>query len=96
MVAVEKNQPVTAIQRTRKRCSEVVEGEISSIESFCSTSQFLTRGGSLYVIAKASAQKEEHPLLHKLAFSLSVVSLVRMWQVSSTDRGVVKVSRYAK
>ena len=49
MVAVEKNQPATIqkCQQTQERRSEVIEVEIRSAESFCSTSQFLARGSSL-------------------------------------------------
>ena len=83
MVTVKKNQPATAIQQTQKRRSEVVEGEISITESFCSTCNFLTHGGNLdtFVILKASTQKEQHAVVAEaslVASSFSVVSLVRM------------------
>ena len=80
-----------------KRCSEVVEVEISSAESFCSTSQILTHSGThdTFVIVNASTQKTR-PLLHKLASSLrrSVLFLrftCGVWP--STGRGVDRVSR---
>ena len=61
----------TKHQWTCKRHSKVVEVEISSAESFCSTSQFLARDGSLdtFIIVKVSTQKTRR-LLHKLASSL--------------------------
>ena len=59
MVAVKKRKAAT-IQNTNEsvRRSEVVEAEISSVES---NAPFLARGGSLdtFVIAKASTQKED-------------------------------------
>ena len=50
MVAAKQTQSATMCtnwkyQRTRKRLSEVVQFEISSAESFCSTSQFFARAG---------------------------------------------------
>ena len=95
MVAVEKNQPATIQIATEP---EVVKAEISSAESFCSTSQFLAYGGSpdTFVIAKVSTQRKTRPLLHKLASSLRCsVSFLRfacgVWP--STGRGVVRASR---
>ena len=62
MVAVEQNQPA-AIQNANESVKDApkLSFEISSAESFCSTSQFLTHGGSpdTFVIAKASTQKED-------------------------------------
>ena len=65
----------TKCQRIRKRRSEAVVVEISSAESFGSTSQFLTHGGSpdTFVTTKDSIQKEDRrycrSLLLRSAFS---------------------------
>ena len=51
----------TQWQRIDRGHSGVVEVETSSIESYCSTSQFLTHSDSpdTFIIAKASTQKED-------------------------------------
>ena len=79
------------------RHSEIVEAEISSAESFCSTSQFLAHDSSpdTFLIAKAFTQRKTRPLLHKLASSLRrSVSFLQFacgaWP--STCRGVVRAS----
>ena len=81
----------TNCQQTHRRHSEVVE--ISSAESFCSTSQFLTHGGR----PDTFTQRKTRPLLHKLASSLcrSVLFLrftCGAWP--STGRGVVRASAF--
>ena len=67
MVAAKQTQlatKYTKYQRTRKRHSEVVEVEISSAESFCSTSQFF--------VLRPPHKRKSRPLLHKLASLCSV------------------------
>ena len=45
-----------------RKCSEIANVKISSVESFCSTSQFLTHGNktdTFVIMKKASTQKED-------------------------------------
>ena len=69
MIAVTENQPATIYTRCQqsncKRCSEAVEVEISSADSFCLTNQFLAHGGSLHIFINtmASTQRKTQPLL---------------------------------
>ena len=75
------------------RRSKVVKDKISSAESFCSTSQFLTHSGSpAFVIAKAYTQRKTRPLLHKLTYhSVSFLHFAcGAWP--PTGKGVVRVS----
>ena len=77
------------------RHSKVVKAEITSAESFCSTSQFLAHDGSpnTFVNAKVSTQRKTILFLHKLTFLLCrSVSFLGFacgtWP--STGRGVVR------
>ena len=79
------------------RMTEVVKDEtkveISSAESFCSTSQFLTHSSSLdtSVNAKVFTQKEDYAVVTQACFftlSFRVVSSLHMWGMAINLLGV--------
>ena len=95
MDAVEKNQPEKC-QQIQKRCSEVVEVEISSAESINKPVSCPRRQSWYFRICEGLLKKWRvgHCYTSCLfALSFSVVTC-GMWP--STDRGVVKTSRSVK